>query len=58
MIAEFLSYGFVQRGLVAGTLVAASCALLGVIGAYEAISKKYAFIGWMGAIAPWLILSF
>ena len=30
----------------------------GVIGAYEAISKKYAFIGWMGAIAPWLILSF
>lgn len=27
---EFLSYGFVQRGLVAGSLVAASCALLGV----------------------------
>ncbi len=30
----------------------------GVVGAYEALSKKYAFIGWMGAIAPWLILSF
>ena len=27
---EFLSYGFVQRGLVAGTLVAVACALLGV----------------------------
>ncbi len=30
----------------------------GVVGAYKAISKKYAFIGWMEAIAPWLILSF
>lgn len=30
----------------------------GVVGAYEALSKKYAFIGWMGAIAPWMILSF
>lgn len=30
----------------------------GVIEAYKAISKKYAFIGWMGLIAPWLILSF
>lgn len=30
----------------------------GVVGAYESLSKKYAFIGWMGAIAPWLILSF
>lgn len=30
----------------------------GIVGAYEALSKKYAFIGWMGAIAPWLILSF
>lgn len=30
----------------------------GVVGAYEALSKKYSFIGWMGAIAPWLILSF
>ena len=27
---EFLTYGFVQRGLLAGSLVAASCALLGV----------------------------
>ncbi len=30
----------------------------GVVGAYEALSKKYAFIGWMSAAAPWLILSF
>lgn len=30
----------------------------GVVGAYKSLSKKYAFIGWMGAIAPWLILSF
>ena len=30
----------------------------GVVGAYETLSKKYAFIGWMGAIAPWMILSF
>ena len=30
----------------------------GVIGAYKSLSEKYAFIGWMGVIAPWLILSF
>lgn len=30
----------------------------GVVGAYESLSKKYAFIGWMEAAAPWLILSF
>ena len=30
----------------------------GVIEAYKAISKKYAFIGWMGINAPWLKLSF
>ena len=30
MISEFLSYGFVQRGLLSGSLVAASCAILGV----------------------------
>lgn len=30
----------------------------GIVGAYESLSKKYAFIGWMGAIAPWMILSF
>ena len=30
----------------------------GVVGAYETLSKKYAFIGWMGAIAPWMIVSF
>ncbi len=30
----------------------------GVVGAYKDLSEKYAFIGWMGAIAPWMILSF
>lgn len=30
----------------------------GVIGAYKSLSEKYTFIGWMGVIAPWLILSF
>lgn len=30
MISDFLSYGFVQRGLLSGSLVAASCAILGV----------------------------
>ncbi|MBR5488414.1 MAG: sodium-dependent transporter [Firmicutes bacterium] len=30
----------------------------GVVGAYTELSKKYTFIGWMSAIAPWLILSF
>lgn len=30
----------------------------GVIGAYESLSKKYAFIGWFGWISPLLILGF
>jgi len=30
----------------------------GVVGAYTELSKKYTFIGWMSAAAPWLILSF
>ncbi len=38
---EFLSYGFVQRGLVAGTLVAVSCALLGVF----LVLKRLSLIG-------------
>ena len=41
MIGEFLSYGFVQRGLAAGTLVAASCALLGVF----LVLKRLSLIG-------------
>ena len=38
---EFLSYGFVQKGLVAGTLVAAACALLGVF----LVLKRLSLIG-------------
>lgn len=41
MIAEFLSYGFVQRGLAAGSLVAAACALLGVF----LVLKRLSLIG-------------
>ncbi len=38
---EFLSYSFVQRGLVAGTLVAVACALLGVF----LVLKRLSLIG-------------
>ena len=38
---EFLSYGFVQRGLLAGSLVAVSCALLGVF----LVLKRLSLIG-------------
>ena len=41
MIGEFLSYGFVQRGLLAGSLVAAACALLGVF----LVLKRLSLIG-------------
>lgn len=30
----------------------------GVVGAYESLSKKYAFIGWFGWISPLLIIGF
>ena len=41
MINEFLSYGFVQRGLLAGSLVAIICALLGVF----LVLKRLSLIG-------------
>lgn len=41
MISEFLSYGFVQRGLLAGSLVAVCCALLGVF----LVLKRLSLIG-------------
>lgn len=41
MISEFLSYGFVQRGLVAGSLVAVICAVLGVF----LVLKRLSLIG-------------
>lgn len=41
MLSEFLSYGFVQRGLVAGSLVAVACALLGVF----LVIKRLSLIG-------------
>ncbi len=41
MISEFLSYGFVQKGLLAGSLVAASCAILGVF----LVLKRLSLIG-------------
>ena len=30
----------------------------GVVGAYKAVSKKYKWLGWLGIIAPFLIMSF
>ena len=30
----------------------------GVVGAYKAVSKKYSWLGWLGIIAPFLIMSF
>lgn len=41
MISEFLSYGFVQRGLLAGSLVAVICAILGVF----LVLKRLSLIG-------------
>lgn len=41
MISEFLSYGFVQRGLIAGSLVAVICAVLGVF----LVLKRLSLIG-------------
>jgi len=41
MVSEFLSYGFVQKGLLAGSLVAASCAILGVF----LVLKRLSLIG-------------
>lgn len=41
MISEFLSYGFVQKGLLAGSLVAAACAVLGVF----LVLKRLSLIG-------------
>lgn len=41
MISEFLSYGFVQRGLLAGSLVALVCAVLGVF----LVLKRLSLIG-------------
>ena len=38
---EFLSYGFVQRGLIAGTFVAVACAILGVF----LVLKRLSLIG-------------
>ena len=41
MIIDFLSYGFVQKGLLAGSLVAAACAILGVF----LVLKRLSLIG-------------
>ena len=30
----------------------------GVVGAYKKISKKYSWVGWLGILAPFLIMSF
>ena len=31
---------------------------LGVVGAYKAVTKRFAWLGWLGVLAPFLIMSF
>ena len=31
---------------------------LGVVGAYQAVSKKFGWVGWLGVLSPFLIMSF
>ena len=31
---------------------------LGVVGAYQAVSKRFGWVGWLGVLSPFLIMSF
>jgi zinc transport system permease protein len=59
-VIEFLSYGFIQRALLAGFLLGATCAVLGVF----VVLKRMAFIGVgishaaLGGVALGLVLGF
>jgi ABC-type Mn2+/Zn2+ transport system permease subunit len=59
-VIEFLSYGFIQRALIAGFLLGATCAALGVF----VVLKRMAFIGVgishaaLGGVALGLVLGF
>ncbi len=55
---------YIGLGLIVGLTVMASELALGrktgtgVVGAYKAVSKKYKWLGWLGILSPFLILSF
>ena len=49
---------FVGYVIMMGELAIGRNTRKGVLGAYETLSSKYAIVGWMGFICPFLILSF
>ena len=55
---------YIGLGLIVGLTVMASELALGrmtgtgVVGAYKAVSKKYKWLGWLGILSPFLIMSF
>ncbi len=59
----FLIVYLVLAVIVGMTVMASELALgrktgTGVVGAYKAVSQKYKWVGWLGIIAPFLIMSF
>ena len=59
----FLIVYLILAVIVGMTVMASELALgrktgTGVVGAYKAVSKKYNWLGWLGIIAPFLIMSF
>ena len=59
----FLIVYLILAVIVGMTVMASELALgrktgTGVVGAYKAVSKKYSWLGWLGIIAPFLIMSF
>ena len=59
----FLIVYLILAVIVGMTVMASELALgrktgTGVVGAYKAVSKKYKWLGWLGIIAPFLIMSF
>lgn len=59
----FLIVYIVLAIIVGLTVMASELALgrktgTGVVGAYKAVSRKYRWLGWLGIISPFLILSF
>ena len=59
----FLIVYLILAVIVGLTVMASELALgrktgTGVVGAYKAVSKKYKWVGWLGIIAPFLIMSF
>lgn len=49
---------FVGLTIMAGELALGRKTGTGVVGAYMAVSKKFRWIGWLGLLSPFLIMSF